>query len=434
MSDLLPLCQNCENITQYCQHLDDGVQEIDQSHGGIDVAKVITEENFRECPDWVQVGPLQQEMRDRLYGMTGFGLQRMLWDLPEVSNGIKAKEMEELMEEERPDFYGMLYEGIASSGRDTQLRYESDEAGNLLVETDSTGDEFYRARPDYQLKAYASDPEGPIKADRNKILFWTINEVIDLILRSEIEQGLVIKEKKVKQPAVNPAQLPPGAQESVEMSPTAATAGKRVRVNKAGPVAQAPAGGQRRVTGRPPPSATPPQAPARAAPPPARMPPPVAGARPPQAGPGRVARPPARVGVRAPVPQQAPIDQPVEAAASMDLGPVLAAIEAIMDHLNKLERILYSYHIEDKSERALAFDLGGKTGGTFQYPKMQAVVDNQGNQVLDEDNQPAVEAVVDEQGNQVMETLPAIFNKPGQLMAFADDSAYNEDPEQAAGE
>ena len=426
MVDTLPCCLNCANVTKYCSHLDNGVAEPGQNHGGIDLSKIITPENFRECPDWVLVGPLQQQMRERLSHMTGLGTLRMLWEIPELSRGVEQREMEDLMNEPRPDFYGMLWQGITSSERDTQLRYESDEAGNPIVET-ADGDEIYRARPDHQLKAYASDPEGPIKANRSKILFWSANETIDHIIRSEIEQGLVIKDKKQRKPAVSPAQQQPlEAQENAEMP----TAGKRVHVSKgAAAPARGPSGAPRRVTGKPPAQAP---APAQAAAPvrtpgPTRMPAPVQGAHPQRVGPGQVGRPPVRTGApaQAPAPVQAPAAPVVDVAAIQ---------EAVVNAVNEAVAAARAEIDELKHHLAMFFDLWVKTGGTAKFPKATTSVDENGQELMDENGLPVQEEVLDEQGNPVYETLPCIYNKPNLLGAYIDETAYDPDPEQPAGE
>ena len=84
--------------------------------------------------------------------------------------------------------------------------------------------------------------------------------------------------------------------------------------------------------------------------------------------------------------------------------------------------------------QSIHFDMAAKTGGTYQFGKTQAAVDEAGNIQVDEAGNALLEQVVDESGNQVFEPLPCIFNKASKILAFVDESAYEPEGEQPAGE
>jgi hypothetical protein len=417
--DLVPICQYCDRIIK-CRHLGDEAEKFV-------LERVVTRENFRACSDWTPVGHLQKPVRDRLYNYSGTGYLRTLYEMPDlILDGVRQGEMDELMLEDIPDFRSMLYEDITSTKREEQLRYEHDEQGGIIA-INKDGKEVYRARPDYQLKAYASDPEGPVGANRQKILFHSANEVIDLILRAEVDQGLVIKDKKPKAPTISEQPQPVETGEETEAMPQQAPAGRRVRVQKttapaaqvARPAATAqPGAPARRVSAKPPAQA--------AAAQPTRLPSPVSGARPPMPGPGRVARPPVRTG--APVAQAAPESPPpgldVEGLAVMVSNLLAPKIEEVLASVAESRNTLMD-------AIAIHFDMATKTGGTYQFPKTQAVVDEQGNIQTDDAGNALTEPLVDEAGNQIFEPLPCIFNKPAKILGFVDDSAYEPDPEPA---
>jgi hypothetical protein len=428
--DLVPICQYCDRIIK-CRHLGDDA-------GKFVLERVVTRENFRACPDWAPVGHLQKPVRDRLYNYSGTGYLRTLYELPElILDGVRQGEMDELMLEDIPDFRSLLYQGINTTQREEQLRYEHDEQGGIIA-INEDGNEVCRARPVYQLLAYAADPEGPVKANKQKILFYSTNEAIDLILRAEVDQGLVIKDKKPKAPTISERPQPVEAGRETEAMPTQAPAGRRVRVQKttapatqaARPAAAAqPGAPARRV------SAKPPAAVQAVAAQPTRLPSPVSGARPPMAGPGRVARPPVRTG--APVTQAAPAQQAAPESPPQELDVEGLAIKVANLLKPMFEEVLASA-AEARSTLmdaiAIHFDMATKTGGTYQFPKTQAVVDEQGNIQTDEAGNALTEPLVDEAGNQIFEPLPCIFNKPAKILGFVDDSAYEPDPEQPAGE
>jgi hypothetical protein len=438
-------CQYCDAIMG-CPHLrgQDG-QFVPEA--------VITELNFRECPDWTTVGTLQRETRDKMYSYCGGGYLKALFELPGVALSSlrqtekEIEEMEQRQIDETPDFFSMIVQGMPSSERENQLRYEDE------VVIDENGNDVLRARPDFQLKRYASDPNGPVKLDALQILYWDINQVISEILKAEIALGYLTKDKKPKMPAVTLAEPEP-QQENVEMP-----AAKRVRVTSqtsspAPAQAQAPAQpaaaaapGQpgpvrARVFGRPPPpAAAPAPAPAQApAPAPAGLPPPVQGARPPMVGvqTGRVARAPVRGGggpIQGP-PQTmaAPAPAPTqEAGPSFDMQVFNNAV-SIMDQkldalhakfdalLAKAETFVTKEFATDLA--TLQTDVATQTHGTFQTPKTQIVRDAGGNETE--------EQLMDAENNPMVDDMPLLFNHPDKIWAYIKGTAYDQVPQ--AGE
>ena len=462
---MLQTCQYCDAI-RGCHHL--------QGPDGRFVPEaVITGEDFRPCPDWKAVGALQQETRDKMYSYCGGGYLKALFELPGVALSSlretekEVAEMEQRQIDETPDFFSMIVQGMPSSEREAQLRYEDE------VVIDENGNDVLRARPDFQLKRYASDPNGPVKLDALQILYWDINQVISEILKAEIALGYLTKDKKPKMPAVTLAEPEP-QQENVEMP-----AAKRVRVTQQSnsPVpaqAQAPAQqpaaaapGQpgpgpvrARVFGRPPPAAAPAPAPAQApapAPAPAGLPPPVQGARPPVVGvqTGRVAKAPVRGGpmqgppqtqaAPAPAPAQGPVGQAVQAVGADVMGILSAIHDSVVSFRQEATQEIAALRAEVAALRAEVADLRSKaegfvtkefatdlatlqtdvatqTHGTFQTPKTQIVRDAAGNEIE--------EQVVDAGGNPMVDDMPLLFNHQDKIWAYIKGTAYDQVPPQ----
>ena len=437
--DLLPICLYCDHVM--------GCPLLADREGRLDLDLVITREHFWKCPEWTPIGPVQKATRDRAYAITGIGAVRTLFELPELAaNGIKQAEKEmQMLAETTKHFTDMLRQGMLSSERDTQLRYEADDVGNI-IRINEEGEDVLRARPDFELKRYASDPDGPIKLSHTQILFWTVDQVIDAIIRKEIELGWLTKDKRPKMPAIVSADTvePPQVEAPKEnVSMPAAAQGKRVRVSTTpnaaarapGPAAQtqAPAAGPKRI-GRPPAQAAPAQPAQAAAPAPTSLPPAVRTAGPSMGpGPGRVARPPAVQPGAAPAQPMQPGQ--VGAAIGADVGAVVAKVEELAGKVEGIPSYLEGL-IKDEIA-ALRKDLIDaltiqndnwiQTKGTGQYPATEVVPDGNGGeveqQVLDENQQP------------VMNDLPLLWNHPDKILAHAKGTAYDQPGEEApAGE
>ena len=354
---------------------------------------LITEENFRECPDWIPVQHRQKNVRERLYKVYGPHAMGVLHSLPTIMmDDLRQGEKDELMYDEVPDFYGMVREGMTSTEREEQLRYQTDEAGQVIVETDHEGLEFKLARPIYQLKAYATNPDGPVKANPKSALFWHDDQAIAEIVKAESALGLIIKDKKTT-----------GKTETNQE--TTMEQGKKVKVMTNRPAMMA---------GPQPKSAPGPAAKAA----PIKMAPrqPVAQLQGIPTG-GKVSKPP----TRGPSPTIGKTAAPVATQpVGVDMGEIKAAIQQAIS--TALEPILTSVaEAKDTILSAITIfsDLSAQTGGTYQFPE----ADENGNAVSDPD------------GNTVMRPLPQVFSKPNKILSFIDGSAYeNEEAGQAEGE
>ena len=189
-------------------------------------------------------------------------------DLPEMlMKDLILKEMEEArMQGDTPDFVGMLRQGMTTEEREEQLRYEVDAQGSIVL--DDAERPIYR--PCYQLKQFVTGEDSHVKLELPVVWFWTTYQLVEDILKVEVEQGLITKVKKQKK-------------QETEM----AGEGRRVMVHQGGKAAPPP-----------PPAAAPAPAPLQqAATPTAGAPVSVQ-----MGGTGRVATPPMRSGVPAPGP------------------------------------------------------------------------------------------------------------------------------------
>jgi hypothetical protein len=157
--------------------------------------RVITSESDRECPDWKPINTMQRDVRTTLMGIQGENALRILH---RVGTLIQDEEGPKEMAEDMPDFAGMLQEGMMSADREEQLRYETDDDGNVILEDLGKGESIKRPRPTYQLRKFACDPEGYIQLDHSEGMFETQDWLVKHILKIEIEQGFITKSKRTK--------------------------------------------------------------------------------------------------------------------------------------------------------------------------------------------------------------------------------------------
>lgn len=401
-------CRYCDALRQ-CPYLSD-------SAGGFVPERLITRDNPRECDRWAPITPRQDSFRQRLCEASAFigAIKFIHSDLPQMMfKDLALKEMEEArMDGATPDFAGLLREGMSVPEREEQLRYETDDNGNVVL--DESGKPFYR--PGYQLKQFVTTEGSHVQLGFSIVWFWTTNQLIDHILKAEVEQGLIVKPKKARAPAKTAEQ-----QES-EM----AGEGRRVMVHQGG-----------KATNPPAPAAAPPQQP----------PAPVPGGAPVNVqvgGPGRVAAPPMRSGMPGPAPQARPAPTgmppvggpapvmgrgvaaaapaPVEAdpvgvpAAEGDLGAVVQqVVEAALDNLGNELRLAIGTEVKKQLEGlrnelignidaariqmlqavTLAYDMAAKTGGQYSWPG------------------------VDAEGQQVVHYAPACWNSEDYILELA---------------
>ena len=386
-----------ENTCQYCKNLP-GCDYLRGDRGKFTPERIITAENFHDCRGFEVVGDREKRgVRERLYAMSGLGYLRALHELPDlVMRGLRQGEKDELMYEDIPDFQDqkLLYPGMTSDAREEVLRYQTDENGNVVQVTDEEGEVHRLARPAYHLKRYAADENGPIKLDKSVCWFWSTNQLIDHIIKTEAKEGLITKDKKG---AAKATPKPPAEQERETKMPE----GKRVRVTRDGNSGGGKPQQQRRAV------------------------PKTAGPRP---G-GRVAR--------APVNKPEGAEEPKggngsEAAASNEMleemvervvnkvldarfgkgGPGFAELSA------KLDQVVQT--VIDVA--TIQHDIWAQTGGSGQYPQE----DESGNLILDEN------------GNEVWSNSPCLFNAPSKIFAYVDGTidqviAEQEQQEQQGG-
>ena len=376
-------CRYCDALRQ-CPYLSD-------STGGFVPERLVTIENPRDCDGWSPITPRQDSFRQRLCDSSAFvGAMKFVHsDLPGMlMKDLIVKEMEEArMQGETPDFAAMLRQGMTTEERENQLRYEVDEQGNIAL--DDSGRPIYR--PCYQLKQFVTGEGSHVKLELPVVWFWTTNQLVDHILRAEVEQGLLTKVKKQKK-------------QETEM----AGEGRRVMVHQGGKAAPPPAAA--------PAAAAPQPQPQQAAPVSVQM-----------GGPGRVATPPARSNVPAPAPvgvvgpgrppmpgpqavnpkigtppvqaQPAPAAQ---AAPPVEEGPVenivRRVVEGCLDNLSNEIRLAIGTEVKKQLEElrnelvqqieaarvqmlqsvTLAYDVAVQTNGQYWYPQ----VDENGQQVV----------------------------------------------------
>jgi len=184
-------CGTCDNLV--------GCPLLTNKKGEFDPKKLVTD-GGRRCTQWSAVGDRKALMyRTAAAQMGGDGTQyfRLLHGLPKkVMEPLKEQELkDEEMNAYEPDFDELLYEGITNTEREEQLRFQTDEEGNWVVD----GDGRRLPNSDHIVKKYAFNPEGHIALNHSEALFWHLNKVIDHIVRTEVKQGLVVRVKKNKQ-------------------------------------------------------------------------------------------------------------------------------------------------------------------------------------------------------------------------------------------
>jgi len=392
-------CLYCDAVGG-CGHLGD-------PKGRFILERVITEDAPRDCTDWTMVGHRQHDNREKLKEIAGeANTVRTHYLLPDiVLDGMRQGEKDELMFEEIPDFDGMRIEGMTTTEREEQLRYETDEDNNVIVETDAEGNEFKRARPSYQLKAYVTQPldnGGVIGLAQKVAMLWTVNPLIDYVLKHEVEQGLITKVKKPKGKAAvegKPEPTQPKPEKARETKSMAT--GRRVRVSRSAGGAAKPAASKGKAAGAAKPR--------------------VAGKGEPAAG-GRVASPPKKAGAGKAA------AAPATAAAGPNMEEVMVRLSALEEKMEANHKETLAAISESRSAgidaTTILHDMAVQTGGSFAFPQE----DEEGNLVVDED------------GNVLTDPLPELFPKESKILAYLDGTAYedggevDEDEDEEAGE
>jgi hypothetical protein len=171
---------------------------LSDAKGTFVLERVIRTKDHRECPDYGPITPMQHEVRKSLVGIQGEdSTLRILHRVGTIINDDDEEGANEMMED-MPDFAGMLVEGMMSADREEQLRYETDEQGNVTPEDLGNGELVKRPRPTYQLRKFACDPEGYIQLDHSQGMFQTQDWLIKHILKIEIDNGLITRSKRTK--------------------------------------------------------------------------------------------------------------------------------------------------------------------------------------------------------------------------------------------
>lgn len=177
------LCRTCDALSE-CPLLMRKVNREDV----FDYKKVITEENPSECTRWTPADEATVWERKAQYEMFGLQSLQALHMLPPTRKETDVSSV--------PDFQSMLQKGVTYKEREAQLRYETDEEGNLL--TDPTGAKTPRGSR--ALRKYITDPDGPVRLQNRVVLDWSPKKLIDEILKAEKEQGLLLSpQEKRKQ-------------------------------------------------------------------------------------------------------------------------------------------------------------------------------------------------------------------------------------------
>lgn len=229
-------CLYCDAI-QGCPFLKDQGRQFSQH-------RVIQPDKTEECTGWTPLsGPRQKDVRDRLYEVTGPGSIRVLFSL----NDAAASDLKQMEEEEHEmmqtiDLASIIPEGMTVSEREFQLRHLTDEEGNVTGDDD--GEPV--VRPSYELRNFAISPDYHVKLERDVGLFWSTKQVVDHIIKAELEQGLITKDSKKGSPNLATGSAPTSKpRETKKMA-----AGKRVILRRGGKGAAPKADEPKKTTGK----------------------------------------------------------------------------------------------------------------------------------------------------------------------------------------
>ena len=92
------------------------------------------------------------------------------------------------------DFLKMAGDGVTHNERAAQLRYMTDDKGELIL--DDAGEKVPRLT--YDLRKYATDPAGPVQAKETVVLFWTPAQLVKEILEAEKKAGVIVSPQEKK--------------------------------------------------------------------------------------------------------------------------------------------------------------------------------------------------------------------------------------------
>ena len=209
-------CINCAGLM--------GCRILADTRGRFVPERVITDDNLQPCDGWSPIGSRQKDVRQALYGIQDINSLRVLHQIPAmVMDQLVEQESEDGMSEDTPDFAGMIADGMTSTEREEQLRFETNPDGSFVED-----DGVRRPRPSHQLRKFACDPEGHILLDHSVGMFWTTDKVINHIVATEVEQDLITKAKRAKKAGAKPAA------KAAPKTETKMAEGRRVMINRGG--------------------------------------------------------------------------------------------------------------------------------------------------------------------------------------------------------
>lgn len=180
------LCITCRNLN--------GCDFLKVSKRGMfDEGAVITPDNYRECPLWAPVGGRELLNRESAYAIAGMSALKGIHQIRTLILEDNPEEVN-VAEDYTTMLQGYLREGMTRSEREEQLRYTTDEDGNVQLTED--GEKLIR--DSFSLRKYAIDPEGPVGESPDRTMFWSTDQLITAILDAEVAAELIVDDKKSK--------------------------------------------------------------------------------------------------------------------------------------------------------------------------------------------------------------------------------------------
>jgi hypothetical protein len=93
-----------------------------------------------------------------------------------------------------PDLQRIIREGMKAGEREQQLRFLTDEEGEVVLDDHNNP----VPRPTLQLRNFAVSPDYHVQLPKDTAWFWNVKQVVDHILKTEVEQGLIVKDSRSK--------------------------------------------------------------------------------------------------------------------------------------------------------------------------------------------------------------------------------------------
>ena len=187
---------------------------------------VIKPEDNGTCQQYAPVTPRLHDVRLHLFESTGAGCLRVLHKLPAIISEdlLRAEQEEEYAMSETPDLASIITEEMTVDQRREQLLHVTDDNGDVVLEEDGQP----IVRPAYELRNFAVSGDYHVQLPRDVAVFRSTTQVVDDIIKKELELGLITKNSKpgkAKPKASKPAPKAKKAEETRETMP-----GKKVIV------------------------------------------------------------------------------------------------------------------------------------------------------------------------------------------------------------